>query len=159
MESLPENSALRYAVLADLGYSYYLESLNTEDNRVPLEKAAETFARLSNIEALPVAARYNAAVRRAKCLEALGRPNIAQEIYRSMIAEESGGDILGSEVSLEENEWIFRAGFSAINILKENKDWAAAIKIADTLSLKEGPRAIEAGNLAEQLRLKHWVWD
>ena len=159
MESLPEKSALRYAVLADLGYSYYLESLNTEDNRVPLEKAAETFARLSNIEALPVAARYNAAVRRAKCLEALGRPNIALEIYRSMIAEESGGDILGSEVSLEENEWIFRAGFSAINILKENKDWAAAIKIADTLSLKEGPRAIEAGNLAEQLRLKHWVWD
>lgn len=159
MKSLPENSALRYAVLADLGYSYYLESLNTDDNRVPLEKAAETFARLSNIEALPVAARYNGAVRRAKCLEALGRPKIALEIYRSMISEESGGRILGSEVSLEENEWIFRAGFSAIDILKENKDWEAAIKIADTLSLKEGPRAIEAGNLAEQLRLKHWVWD
>jgi hypothetical protein len=76
-----------------------------------------------------------------------------------MISEESIDEILGSEVSLEENEWIFRAGFSAIRILKQNNDWAGAIKIADNLSLIEGPRAIDAANLAEQLRLKHWVWE
>jgi len=159
LESLPSDSSLRFAVLADLGYSHYLESLNTDNNEPPLEKAAEVFARLSNIKSSPTASRYNAAVRRAKCLEALGRPNIALEIYRSMISEETNSDILGTEVPLEETEWIFRAGFSAINILKENEDWAAAIKIADILSLKEGPRAFEAANLAEQLRLKHWVWD
>ena len=159
LEDTAEKSKLRYAVLADLGYSYYLESLSTEDKAPPLMKASEIFARLSNIKDLPVAYRYNAAVRRAKCLEALGRPNVALEIYRSMISEESIDDILGSEVSLEENEWIFRAGFSAIKILKQNNDWAGAIKIADTLSLIEGPRAIDAANLAEQLRLKHWVWE
>lgn len=159
LEDTDEQSELRYAVLADLGYSYYLESLSTENKGPPLTKASEIFARLSNIKDLPVAYRYNAAVRRAKCLEALGRPNVALEIYRSMISEESIDDVLGSEVSLEENEWIFRAGFSAIRILKQNNDWAGAIKIADTLSLIEGPRAIDAANLAEQLRLKHWVWE
>jgi TolA-binding protein len=159
LEDTAEESALHYAVLADLGYSYYLESLSTQDKAPSLMKASEIFARLSNIKDLPVAYRYNAAVRRAKCLEALGRPNVALEIYRSMISEESIDEILGSEVSLEENEWIFRAGFSAIRILKQNNDWAGAIKIADNLSLIEGPRAIDAANLAEQLRLKHWVWE
>ncbi len=159
LEILPDDSEHYYAVLADFGFSYYLEALNGDHDENALEEAASIFARLSNLPNLPEAWRYNAAVRRAKCLEALGRPNVALEIYRSMITEENGGDILSREVSLRESEWIFRAGFSAIEILKQNEDWAGAIKMADTLSLKEGPRAIEAGNLAEQLRLKHWVWD
>tara|TARA_R110002096_G_scaffold19639_17_gene65402 strand:+ start:4429 stop:6801 length:2373 start_codon:yes stop_codon:yes gene_type:complete len=160
IETSGEDESLRYAAMADVGFAYYIEALAKNHNEEILNKAASAFAQLSNLPNAPVTWRYNAAVRRAKCLEALGRDSVALEVYRSMITEESNAsNILREKPSVLENEWIFRAGLSAIRILTKNEDWAGAIKIADTLSLKEGPRAIEASRLAENLRLKHWVWD
>jgi hypothetical protein len=99
-------------------------------------------------------------VRRGKCLEALGRNSIALEIYRSIVDErKSDPTVLEGDLPLQETEWVFRAGFAAIDILTAEKNWAAAISVADALSDKNGPRAIEATRFAERLRLKHWVWD
>jgi hypothetical protein len=104
--------------------------------------------------------RYNAAVRRGKCLEALGRDSIALEIYRSIVDERTTDPAgPGEGMPLQETEWVFRAGFAAIDILTAQKNWAGAINLAEALSDKSGPRAIEATRLAERLRLKHWVWD
>jgi TolA-binding protein len=158
--NLPADSALRFSAKADLGFAYYLEALAEDKDPVKLEEAANVFAALSGNAGAPAFWRFNAAVRRGKCLEALGRNSIALEIYRSIVderktdpAEPEGG------LPLQEIEWVFRAGFAAIDILTAEKNWAGAINIADTLSGKSGPRAIEATRLAERLRLKHWVWD
>lgn len=154
---LPEDSPLRWAVMSDLAYAAYARALDSEPNEAELEEAANRFAAVSNLASAPTFWRYNAAVRRGKCLEALGRPNVALEIYRSIVEETSGE--VARELTPRESEWVYRAGFAAIEILNADKNWPAAIALADVLSEKSGPRAIEAARLGESLRLKHWVWD
>jgi hypothetical protein len=122
-------------------------------------QAADRFAALSNLAAAPALWRYNAAVRRGKCLEALGKASVALEIYRSIVDETSSNAASATPLAPGETEWVFRAGFAAIEILNAEKNWGGAIEIADALAEKNGPRAIEASRLAEKLRLKHWVWD
>lgn len=125
-----------------------------------LDESAKIFASLSNMSGAPAFWRYNAAVRRGKCLEALGRAPIALQIYRSIVDEtKSDSESLSDDLPARETEWVFRAGFAAIDILTAEQNWAAAIAVADTLSNKNGPRVMEATRLAESLRLKHWVWD
>jgi hypothetical protein len=81
-------------------------------------------------------------------------------VYRSLLAATTLRSLTPiRSATSDSNEWVFRAGFSAIEILREQKDWKPAIQIADTLARKDGARAIEASRLAEQMRLKHWVWE
>jgi tetratricopeptide (TPR) repeat protein len=160
LERLPSGQPLRFAVMADLAYASYLEALAAGRHPDKLTEAAERFAALASLEGAPPFWRYNAAVRRGKCVEALGKPSVALEIYRSIVEEtRSGQGEDGVILPPEETDWVFRAGFAAIEILNAGKDWAGAIDVADALAGKSGPRAIEATQLAEKLRLKHWVWD
>ena len=152
--------ALQQAVKADLGFTWYSEALANGKDPEMLEKASGTFAELSQSPSTPRHWKYSAAIRRAKCLEALDKSIVALEIYRSIVDEaQSNSSILEANTSPKEVSWVFRAGFSAIEIMAENEDWKGAIQMADTLSEKDGPRAIEAAQLAEKLRLKHWVWE
>jgi len=160
LERLGETAPLRFAIMADLAYASYLEALATGRDGAKLSEAADRFAALSNLDSAPALWRYNAAVRRGKCLEALGKAPVALEIYRSIVEEtRTDNEGLATPLAPGETEWVFRAGFAAIEILNAEKNWAASIEIADALAEKSGPRAIEATRLAEKLRLKHWVWD
>lgn len=160
LDRLDENAPLRFAIMADLAYAFYLEALATGRDAAKLSAAADRFAALSNLDSAPALWRYNAAVRRGKCLEALDKRSVALEIYRSIV-EETRSQKTGFAPSLPpgETEWVFRAGFAAIEILNAEKNWSASIDVADALAEKSGPRAIEATRLAEKLRLQHWVWD
>lgn len=160
LERLDDTAPLRFAIMADLAYASYLEALATGRDAAKLSEAADRFAALSNLDSAPALWRYNAAVRRGKCLEALGKAPVALEIYRSIVEETRTNNAgLATPLAPGETEWVFRAGFAAIEILNAEKNWAASIEIADALAEKSGPRAIEATRLAEKLRLKHWVWD
>lgn len=160
LDRLGKNAPLRFAIMADLAYASYLEALATGRDAAKLSAAADHFAALSNLDSAPALWRYNAAVRRGKCLEALDKRSVALEIYRSIV-EETRSEKTGFAPSLPpgETEWVFRAGFAAIEILNAEKNWSASIEVADALAEKSGPRAIEATQLAEKLRLQHWVWD
>lgn len=159
MESDEVDPDLRYAAQADLGFSWYAEALANDNDRELLSKAANEFALLSSAPEAPKFWRYNAAVRRGKALEAMGNENVSLEIYRSIVEDKDGSNSLSASPPIDEAEWISRAGFSAIDILRKQEDWEGAIKIADTLALREGPRAIEAARLAERMRLENWVWE
>lgn len=160
IESDDSSSEIQIAALADLGFSYYLEALALNQDEALLTRAAETFSQLSSLPETPPHWRYSAALRRARCLEAIGNREVALEIYRSMVAGAAdSGPGLALDSDIRSQEWIFRAGFFAIRLLQEKEDWKAAIKMADDLSRKSGPRAIEASRLAEEMRLKHWVWE
>ncbi|MDF1826499.1 MAG: tetratricopeptide repeat protein [Verrucomicrobiales bacterium] len=151
---------IQMAALADLGFTYYLEALALNQDETLLAKAAETFSQLSSLPEAPPHWRYSAALRRARCLEATENQEVALEIYRSIVAGAAdSGPGLALDSDIRSQEWIFRAGFFAINLLQEKEDWKAAIKMADDLSRKSGPRAIEASRVAEEMRLKYWVWE
>ncbi len=157
-ESAPK--PLLYAVRADLGFAWYSEALTNHKDSEQLKKAAEVFTELSSSAKVPALWRYSSAVRRGKCLEALGSDEVALEIYRSIVDETGDSDsLLLPELSMQELDWVFRAGFSAIMLLKEREDWAAAIRVADSLADRDGSRSFEATRLARSMRLKHWVWE
>jgi TolA-binding protein len=150
------STELRYAAQADLAFTDYAEALANGLQHEPLSEAARRFGVLAQSEDAPRLWRYNAAVRQGKCLEALGTAPLALEIYRSLIEDP---ELASTTLSIEESEWIFRAGFSAIRLLREQKDARSAVRLADHLSIREGTRAIEAAQLAEQLRLSNWIWE
>lgn len=156
LEMKSASTELRYAAQADLAFTDYAEALANGLQSGPLSEAARRFGELAQTEGAPRLWRYNAAVRQGKCLEALGTAPQALEIYRSLIEDP---ELASANLSIEESEWIFRAGFSAIRLLREQKDARSAVRLADSLSIREGTRAIEAAQLAEQLRLSNWIWE
>lgn len=157
-ENLPKE--LKLAATADLGFSWYAEALSKDKEKGLLEEAADAFAKLASDPEATKFWRFNAAVRRGKCLESLGSYTPALEIYRSIVEETTEGNLLLTDVlTPKEMNWVFRAGFSAIDILKSQENWSSAIEVADALASKEGTRAFEAARLSRSLRLKHWVWD
>lgn len=157
-EELASDSPLRYAVLADLAHCSYREALASNKDSAKLSEAADHYAELARMPGIPNVWRYNAAVRRGKCLEALGKTSIALEIYQSIVSETHRMTPDDSPPP-EELDWVFRAGFTAIEILESEKNWQSAIHVADALAEKSGPRIIEAAQLAERLRLEHWIWE
>lgn len=160
IDRVAEDSERRFAAMCEIGHSYYLEALSEGADSELLSSAAEIFGEVSRLPRAGRAWRYEASVRRGKCVEALGIGDVALEIYRSLV--EDSGELAPSssgDASVRETEWLYRAGFAAIAILESKEDWAGAIKLANVLAEKNGPRAIEANRYAERMRLKHWVWE
>ena len=160
IENTDTGIPLHFASRADFAFSYFAEALAKKHDADLLEKAAASFEELSSLPEAPSTVQHEAAVRYGRCLERLDKKPHALEVYRSLIADTKTGSLTPiRSTTSDSSEWVFRAGFSAIKILREQKDWKPAIQIADTLARKDGARAIEASRLAEQMRLKHWVWE
>ncbi|MEO0416297.1 MAG: tetratricopeptide repeat protein, partial [Verrucomicrobiota bacterium] len=153
---LPEN--LRAIILSDKGHTLYQQALSEKNDKDLLAEAAEVFAHASRDSAAPAAIRYQASIRRAKCLEFIGNNTVALEIYQSIVREAGGESVRpGFDQSLE--AWVFRAGFAALDLLEREQDWKGAIGVAEQLGRRNSIRSIEAARRAEQLRLEHFVWE
>ena len=148
---------LRAAARCDKGYALYLKALANGNDSALLTKAANEFAGIVSDTRTAKSWRYQAAVRRGQCLEMLGRETVALEIYQSLTQETETASSGASPV--EEGNWLYRAGFAALNILERREDWRGAVKLAESLAEQKGPRAFEAARRAERLRLQHFVWD
>lgn len=151
---------LKQAAQCDKGYAYYMKALAFGGDPDNLSRAAEEFTKIVRDSQAPRAWRFQASVRRGKCLELLGRENVALEIYQSLTreSEENPKPQIGS-FPIEENNWLYRAGFSAMEILERKQDWKSAVQIAEILAERNGTRASEAARKAERIRLRHFVWD
>ena len=85
-----------------------------------------------------------------------GRIDEALATYESVIR--------GPRKPLKEGEspayaWFYQAGFAAIDLYKEKKNWKAAHDTAKTLAASEGPGAETARERAEQLATKNFIWE
>ena len=63
-----------------------------------------------------------------------------------------------AENEVPEYDWYYKAGFAAIRIYEERKNWKAAISTANTLANSDGPGAQTARERAEQLETKNFIW-
>jgi len=64
-----------------------------------------------------------------------------------------------SEAPLPEFFWFFRSGFAAGRLLEEQEKWDEAIRVYELMAEVEGPRALEAKNRINKLRLEHFLWE
>ncbi|MDB6116261.1 MAG: hypothetical protein JWO08_42, partial [Verrucomicrobiaceae bacterium] len=71
----------------------------------------------------------------------------------------NGTNFLSQPSTPTEYQWFYRAGFLAVDLLKEDQKWEAAAKMAEKLARTGGERAKEAAEKASEIRLKHFLWD
>ncbi|NNE93122.1 MAG: tetratricopeptide repeat protein [Verrucomicrobiales bacterium] len=153
------------ATLCDVGHAQFLNGLAAqsagEDGAPLLQAAIESFEAADGHPASTTAWKFQAQVRRGKCYEALGKTAEALKIYRSVVANSPAtrSVIPAATIPTEEFDWLYRAGFSAVEILEGQKNWKEAVNLAELLAETSGPRSIEAGERANRLRLRHFVWD
>ncbi|NOY00366.1 MAG: tetratricopeptide repeat protein [Verrucomicrobia bacterium] len=150
---------LKLAVLADQGQAMFNAASSHADKTNLLVSALKSFDSILSEPKASQAWRNQAAVRKAKCLERLGRIDEALNTYTDVVKSDRLAEGTNSEATVAQMEWFFRAGLGAIRLLENKKEWHDAILIADSLANSGSSRAIEAARLADRIRLKHFIWD
>ncbi len=151
---------LQIATLCDSGHTLFLKALATDGDETLFMSAIESFQKAEAHPAATKAWKYQAKVRRGKCLEALDKTDDALALYFSIVRDSKASELnLTATTPIAQFDWLYRAGFSAIEILEQQENWKGAVLLAELLAETGGPRAIEASERANQLRLKEFVWE
>ncbi|MCB1237614.1 MAG: tetratricopeptide repeat protein, partial [Verrucomicrobiae bacterium] len=156
----------RLAVLCDLGQAWFMKAsaspatphAETGDASEPLRSAIAAFETVEKDPEASRAWRFQAAVRHGKCLELLGEKASALEVYYDVVRSGRPTAPLAS-IPVAEFDWYFRAGIAAVELLRSQENWRGAVRIAEQLARAGGSRAAEAARIAENLRLRHFLWD
>lgn len=64
-----------------------------------------------------------------------------------------------SDAPVPEFFWFYKSGFAAARLLEEEEKWEEAIRVYEIMAGVEGPRALEAKNRINKLRLEHFLWE
>lgn len=64
-----------------------------------------------------------------------------------------------SEAPLVEFFWFYKSGFAAGRLLEAAEKWEEALRVYELLAGVDGPRALEAQNRINTLRLEHFLWE
>lgn len=158
LDELLENSQIqgdqRYGIQCDK--AELLVSMGRKDASRFAE--AETLLRdMLKDKALPLAWSARAGVLLAKALKDQAHNAEALEACYDVVT--NGTNFLSQPATPTEYQWFYRAGFMAVELLKDDQKWEAAAKMAEKLARTGGDRAKEAAEKANEIRLKHFLWD
>ena len=106
---------------------------------------------------LPFSWSARAGVLLASALKDQGHNTEALEACYDVV--NNGTNFLSQPSTPTEYQWFYRAGFLAVELLKDGQKWEAAAKMAEKLAQTGGDRAKEAAEKATEIRLKHFLWD
>ena len=140
----------RYLALALLAEAW--SSLASQDNKA-LTKAHQLTSELLAERDLPQDWKLRTYYQRAQILEKNQDPTAALQDYYAIL------DLIPEAPDRKEWYWYYRSGFAALQLLENEKNWKAAIKLSLNLAQAGGPRAEEAKKRAERIRLENFVWD
>jgi hypothetical protein len=116
--------------------------------------AAEVFRKVTGDPNAKRVWKNRALFHLAKCLERsddkAGALEACFEVIASHQQEGPGAD---------EFVWFYRAGFEAVHLLQQQERWVPAVNVAEKLASANGPRSQEARKLANEIRLKHFLWE
>jgi tetratricopeptide (TPR) repeat protein len=93
----------------------------------------------------------------SQAYQQLGRTAEALEACYAVV-DTSANNGLGPG-NAAEYRWFYMAGFDAVTLLEQRKDWDGAAKLAEKLSKTAGDQADDAKKRANDIRLKHFLWD
>ncbi len=153
----PPDDELRFAALCDAGQAWFTKSSADVTGDADFSSAISAFDAVLKDEAAPLEWRAQAAVRKGKCLEVIGQTTEALALYHEIMSAQDEPVI--SNTTPQALDWYYRAGFASIRLLEREKNWRGAVAIASRLGRRVGPRSVEAENLADKLRLEHFIWD
>jgi tetratricopeptide (TPR) repeat protein len=105
-----------------------------------------------------IADRNEAAVRKAKCLEKLGRTDEAMALYLDVLYGRVAGDDSASPEP-PEFSWQIKAGWEAGRIREAQKDWRGAIEVYKRLEQIGGAHAQDFHDLINKLRRDNYIYE
>lgn len=142
----PESRRLALALEAEAWASLF------SSDPTALEKAKKLTTKILEEENLPVSWKNRTLYQQAKFSEKAGDATEAIRDYHQIIHSP------GNEEAIPEWGWYYKAGFSAMRLLEDQKNWLAAISLAETMAKAGGPLSEDAANRAKKIRLEHFVW-
>lgn len=144
----------RYGILCDK--AELLVSMGRTD-ATRFDDAVKLLQSMLKDKDLPFAWSARAGVLLALSLKDQAHNTEALEACYDVVA--NGSNFLSQPSTPTEFQWFYRAGFLAVDLLKEGQKWEAAAKMAEKLAQTGGDRAKEAAEKATEIRLKHFLWD
>ncbi len=154
-DSLPTTDALRLPAGLLLGQSLYAQGSTSPNTLI---QALEIYDQL-----LPHAEKHPALIYRLQYLRGLALEQLPDDKNptkkRGSQAFIAYYSVLETTTAPTEWEFFELCGFKALSLLEKAERWPAAIACAKKIASFKGPRAEEAATRANQLQLKHMIWE
>lgn len=139
---------LRGLVLIEMGDTHFAQGgLNPTE----YQEAIDTWEKLASDPETSKAMRHQALVKMGAAHEKLGQNDAALESYHQVFSEEQKGE--------PEYFWFYKAGFDAGRLLESQQLWKEAIVVYESIAASEGPRAEEARDRVNKIRLENFIWE
>jgi tetratricopeptide (TPR) repeat protein len=147
LESKPDPE-IRYAVLVEKGDTLFAQGSQEAEN---YRSAIAAWKQVSDDPAVPKIWSNQAFAKMGAAYEKLGNYDAALDAYYAAFSEgQKGGP---------EYFWYYKAGFDAGRLLESQKLWKEAIAVYEKIGSVDGPRAEEARDRVNRLRLENFIWE
>ncbi len=147
LESKPDPE-LRYTVLIEKGDTLFSQGNQDAEN---YRLAIAAWRQISEDPAAPKMWSHQALAKMGAAYEKLGNSDAALDCYYGAFSQgQKGGP---------EYFWFYKAGFDAGRLLESQKLWKEAIAVYEKMGSVDGPRAEEARDRVNRLRLENFIWD
>ncbi len=115
------------------------------------EAALSTYNQLLALPETTSAWRNQAAYKKGKALQQLGRNDEALALFYDILDRNTTGT--------HETFWFAKSGFDAAGILEARQQWRSAVGVYEKMSKLPGPHIEQARQRVKTLRLEHFLWD
>ncbi|HRJ72479.1 MAG TPA: tetratricopeptide repeat protein, partial [Terrimicrobiaceae bacterium] len=142
------DSDLRYTTLVEKGDTLF--ALGTQDPE-NFRAAIGAWNVIAGDQSAPKLWHHQAFAKIGAAREKLGEYDAALDAYYQVISAPQEGE--------PEYFWYYKAGFDAGRLLEEQKLWKEAIAVYEKIGSIDGPRAEEAAERVNKLRLENFIWE
>ncbi|HET9524335.1 MAG TPA: tetratricopeptide repeat protein, partial [Terrimicrobiaceae bacterium] len=147
LESKPDPE-LRYTALIEKGDTLFSQGAQDTEN---YRSAIASWKQVSGDPSAPKMWSHQALAKMGAACEKLGNYDAALDCYYGAFSQgQKGGP---------EYFWFYKAGFDAGRLLESQKLWKEAIAVYEKIGSVDGPRAEEARDRVNRLRLENFIWD
>lgn len=147
LESNPDPN-LRYAVIVEKGDTLFSQGAQDPEN---YKAAIAAWRQIAEDPSAPRIWSHQALAKMGAAYEKLANTDAALDCYYGVFSQGQKG---GPEFF-----WFYRAGFDAGRLLESQRLWKEAIAVYEKIGSVEGPRAEEARERVNRLRLENFIWD
>ena len=148
LDSNPDPN-LRYAVIVEKGDTLFAQGTQDPEN---YKSAIAAWRQISSNPKAPKIWSHQALAKMGAAYEKLGNTDAALDCYYGVFSE-------GQKAGGPEFFWFYRAGFDAGRLLESQRLWKEAIAVYEKIGSVNGPRAEEARERVNRLRLENFIWD
>jgi TolA-binding protein len=138
---------LRYAVIVEKGDTLFAQGSQDPES---YKSAIAAWRQISNDPKAPKIWSHQALAKMGAAYEKLGNTDAALDCYYGVFSEAQ---------KAPEFFWFYRAGFDAGRLLESQRLWKEAIAVYEKIGSVDGPRAEEARERVNRLRLENFIWD